>query len=418
MGQVDILVFILFKEACIKSNNYFVYFNQHPSLGGIFFIMLKCINKFVAITLSAALWFFLATVFTYAEEPNSATITANILNLREAPDTSSKVLGQLTKGTQLKVIDSTDGWYKVSENGKTGWVSAAYVAFTNLQTSDIQSGTITGNNVNVRNGPGLSYAVITQQNKGARVSVLEISQNWCRVKTSDGIKGWIISTYINVNSTSVNNNTTDNNKTESIGNIGSVKTPQSETGNAIDSSITNKTEAGHSYDPLTDPKTANGKTSNSSTDSAVQTDVEGNSGSNTESQTGIGNEFLNREIVEYAESFLGVKYSYGGTTPDTGFDCSGFTKYVFEKFGIQLERIAADQAEQGNEVLKDELLPGDLIFSDTDGGNNNITHVGIYIGDGLFINAASGSSSGKVIISDLNSSYWQKTYMMARRVLK
>jgi len=86
-------------------------------------------------------------------------------------------------------------------------------------------------------------------------------------------------------------------------------------------------------------------------------------------------------LVVYAAKFLGVRYVWGGTTP-SGFDCSGFTKYVYAHFGISLNRVSRDQANQGTRVAKQNLKPGDLVFF-----GNPIHHVGIYVGNNSFIHA-------------------------------
>lgn len=351
-------------------------------------MLFKHMKKAVTITCVAAL-ISISAVYTYAEEPNNVTVTASILNLRESPNTSSKILDKLTKGKQLKVIDSSNGWCKVTENGLTGWVSADYVTNSILQSKPIQSGTIKGSSVNIRKGPGLTYNVITQLKKGEKLDILEESGSWVKTKTTDDIIGWVSSSYIEKGTTSAQ--------------IEHPKTPEPENSDINNSSTKPESQNSNQNDSIKTPE--------------PETGIPDNSIATPESDVGSGNDSVAGEIIEYAKSFLGIKYTYGGTTPESGFDCSGFTQYTFEKFGINLNRVAADQANQGVEVSKEELLPGDLVFSDTDGGNNNITHVGIYIGDGLFINAASGSTTGKVVISDLNSSYWQKTYMVARRVI-
>lgn len=120
-------------------------------------------------------------------------------------------------------------------------------------------------------------------------------------------------------------------------------------------------------------------------------------------------------IIDYAKRFLGVKYVWGGTTTK-GFDCSGYVKYVFDHFDISLSRTSTAQAKNGSYVKKADLLPGDLVFFDTNGGKNKINHVGIYIGGGKMIH--SSSSHKGVVISDIDSGFYAKTYMTARRVLK
>lgn len=126
-------------------------------------------------------------------------------------------------------------------------------------------------------------------------------------------------------------------------------------------------------------------------------------------------ESTGQSIVNYAKRFIGTKYKWGGTTTK-GFDCSGFTKYVYKKFGISLSRVSRSQAKNGTYIKKANLRIGDLVFFDTNGGKNGINHVGIYIGGGKFIH--SSSSHKGVVISNLNSGFYSKTYMTARRVLK
>jgi N-acetylmuramoyl-L-alanine amidase len=121
---------------------------------------------------------------------------------------------------------------------------------------------------------------------------------------------------------------------------------------------------------------------------------------------------LGAKVVDYAKNFLGVKYVYGGTTPE-GFDCSGFVKYVYDHFNISIERVSTAQATQGAKISRSELEPGDLVFFDTNGGHNAVNHAGIYIGDGQFIQASSGQT--KVVISNLNSGFYDESFMTARR---
>ncbi len=120
------------------------------------------------------------------------------------------------------------------------------------------------------------------------------------------------------------------------------------------------------------------------------------------------------EIISYAENFLGITYVYGGASP-RGFDCSGFTKYVFSKIGINLPHQAKQQIEKGAAIQsKTELLPGDLVFFKTK-GSNTVNHVGIYLGENRFIHASSGY--GAVRISPLDSGYYFQRYVGARRLI-
>jgi len=124
------------------------------------------------------------------------------------------------------------------------------------------------------------------------------------------------------------------------------------------------------------------------------------------------NESLASQIIEYAKQFAGVPYVYGGSSPK-GFDCSGFTKYVYAKFKISLPRSADDYSSVGTQVSRTDLKPGDILLFDRY-GNGLLGHVGIYLGNDQFIHAS--SSQKKVVIMRLSG--YRAKYLGARRVIK
>ena len=117
-------------------------------------------------------------------------------------------------------------------------------------------------------------------------------------------------------------------------------------------------------------------------------------------------------VVALAERYLGSRYVSGGSSP-SGFDCSGFTSYVYAKLGVSLPHSAASQYSSGSKVSSSSLQAGDLVFFRTGGSSSGISHVGIYIGGGQFINAENHNSG--VAIASL-SGYWANTYAGATRV--
>jgi cell wall-associated NlpC family hydrolase len=117
-----------------------------------------------------------------------------------------------------------------------------------------------------------------------------------------------------------------------------------------------------------------------------------------------------RRIIQTAMRYVGVPYVFGGNSPN-GFDCSGFTRFVFANNGVSLPRMADEQYELGQPVSKARLQPGDLVYFTTYAAG--ISHVGIYLGDGKFISA---TSSRGVAIDRLDNSYWGPRYIGGRRL--
>lgn len=121
---------------------------------------------------------------------------------------------------------------------------------------------------------------------------------------------------------------------------------------------------------------------------------------------------IGQQIVDTAMNYIGVPYVWAGTSP-SGFDCSGFVYYVYKENGYSINRTAASIYENGVYVEKADLQVGDAVcFSSS---SSSIGHVGIYVGDGQFIHASSGT--GSVIISDLSSTYYTNHYVGARRIV-
>jgi len=121
-----------------------------------------------------------------------------------------------------------------------------------------------------------------------------------------------------------------------------------------------------------------------------------------------------QHIIEEAKFYKGGRYIWGGTTPQ-GFDCSGYVQYIYKKHHITLPRTAYAQSKKGKTIFKPFLKKGDLLFFLTDKKRKiPITHVGIYLGDGKFIHAASKRKG--IIISPLETGYYAKKFVLAKRV--
>lgn len=117
-------------------------------------------------------------------------------------------------------------------------------------------------------------------------------------------------------------------------------------------------------------------------------------------------------LTALANQFMDIRYQRGGRKPSTGFDCSGFVRYVFQLgVGVELPNTSAMQYQSGEEVARNDLRSGDLVFFRTRG--KRISHVGIYLEDGRFIHAP--SSGKRVSVSSLSEPYWSRRYAGGRR---
>ena len=120
-------------------------------------------------------------------------------------------------------------------------------------------------------------------------------------------------------------------------------------------------------------------------------------------------------VLQSAFDLLGTKYRFGGETPESGFDCSGFVSYVLRQHGVELPRTVAEQFAAGRSVAQDEIQPGDLVFFTTTGPG--ATHVGLVVTSGSryeFIHAPADGAS--VRIERFDTGYWQQRWLGARRV--
>ncbi len=119
-----------------------------------------------------------------------------------------------------------------------------------------------------------------------------------------------------------------------------------------------------------------------------------------------------QEVANFAKKFVGYRYVYGGSSPK-GFDCSGFTMYVYRQFGISLPHSASSQLDHGTSVSRSQLKPGDLVMFKKGGGSSRASHVGLYIGNGQFVHASNPSKG--VRIDSINSGYYATGLVGCRR---
>ena len=348
------------------------------------------------------------------------TVTASSLNFRTGPSTSYSIINVLMNGQKVEYISTSGSWLKVKYNGVTGYVHGDYV--TKGTTDNSTTGTTkyvsASVGLNVRSGAGTSYSKLGKLDYKEKVTVLSTSNGWSKINYN-GKTGYVDSSYLK---STVPGSTNDNTNNETTGTTKYVNTT---------SGLNVRSGAGTSYSKLgkleykekvTVLSTSNGWSKinyNGKTgyvdSSYLQSTVPGSNGNNANNNNNTVSTKAN-EVIAYAKTLLGKPYVWGAQGPNS-FDCSGFTYYVFKnKAGIVLPRTSSAQSKYGTYVSKSNLKAGDLVFFDTNGANDgNVSHVGMYIGNGQMIHASYGQK--KIVIANFNDSYYQKAYVNARRVL-
>ena len=283
------------------------------------------------LVLSAATTLLLAVSALAAEGDiavGAGATTGSSLRMRAEASTSSSIITTLDKNVAVAVLDDTlDGWYNVSFDGNSGYVSADFLQID--QDNIFQSyGRANADGVNVRSSASTDGEVLASVNSGTIVTVTGLVDGWYSVTCQYGTEGYIRSDFVDLTASSISSS--------------------------------------------------------------------------------------NSSIISFAKQYLGTRYSYGGASP-SGFDCSGFTMYVYKQFGYSLPHTATGQWQSGigTKVYSiGALQAGDLVFFNDPSRNAGkaCSHAGIYIGGGQFIHSSSSKSNG-VIISDLTSGYYN-TYFV------
>lgn len=350
-----------------------------------------------------------------ADTIQNLTINSSV-NFRVAPNVNSTKIDKLKKGQSVKFLGISGNWYKVKYNNQTGYIYKTYASISsNTEPSNNSVKYVNCSSLNLRSGAGTNYSIIKVLYKGTNVTVLSNSENWSKVSV-DGTIGYLYSSYLSA----------ANNPSEDVhDNITLDETVKYYRYTTDNLNLREKNDANSS---IIYQLAKNTKVGVISTTSNGWAKVKYNGSYGYVNTTYLSEQIKSDEkkdtqyssksqqiskIISVAKSKLGCSYVRGSEGPNT-FDCSGLTSYLYKQIGVTLPRGSSGQQYFGKAVSKNNLQPGDLVFLDTK-GTGKIDHASIYIGNGLIIHA--NSTAGKVVTSDLNSTYYQKTYVSARRVL-
>ena len=327
-------------------------------------------------------------------EQNGEYTLSQELSIKIVPLINSIEKAKISSGN-VKVVEIINNWCKVENAEETGWIrintlkKAVTVQETPTEAQPVETpeepekpvepenkpveetkpeeekviktAYVSSDGLRVRSEPNTTSEILDSLSKNTKISILKELDGWYKVKVGD-VVGYVSAKYVS-----------DTKVTEATSRDGTT---------------------------LKDNENTTQQTEEQPKEQVAQP-------SETTGTTGAA-------VVEYAKKLVGSKYKAGGASPETGFDCSGFTTYVYKQFGVTLNRSAKDQIKNGVAVEKSNLQLGDLVIF-RDRANKTVGHVGIYIGDGNFVHAANEGSGVK--ITSLSLSYYSARYVGARRVI-
>ena len=327
---------------------------------------------------------------------------ASKLDLKLVPSITSSNINTIDENSKITIRDIINKWSYVETDNKSGWVLTSKIKLSEQKNEEVKpeenkeqaveetkkeentekttskeetkteekkktevTKYVSAETLNMRETANNNAKLVNQLKVNTKVTVLETEGTWSKIKVN-GKTGYVASKYLSDKKVDV--------------------TSRSE-------------EISRGKENTQTENTSSKNESTQKTESSTQGTSSSASGNN---------------IVAYAKKYMGYKYVSGGSSPSTGFDCSGFTSYVYKQCGISISRSSSAQASNGTAVSKSNLQPGDLVIFNNR-ANTSIGHVGIYIGGNTFIHA--GNSGTGVITTSLSDSYYQARYVTGRRII-
>ena len=348
----------------------------------------------------------------YVEAGTSVKITPNVASINiytASEDASINVLEQINEWSYIE-INNIKGWVRtdsVKDNAniqeetkeETQETQSEEKTTINVEKSNVEPKVayVKYDNVNLRKEPSTDAGVIEKLKLNTEVTILEeVDSVWTKVKVGNNT-GYISQDLLNSEKQKEEKKKEEKNTTSRDGD--STKRENEDNKNVT---TTEKKET----------KKEEKKTSNTSkTENKNETKKETKTSGTTNKETTKG-----EEIVAYAMQFLGKPYVYGGSSPK-GFDCSGFTSYVYKHFGYTISRASGGQASEGTKVAKGDLEPGDLVIYKNQ-SLTRIGHVGLYIGNNKMIHASEPGVGVIITEIDAKSHKYPQRFVMGRRIIK
>ena len=337
------------------------------------------------------------------------------------PSVSSKVIANIEAGKDITLNYELNNWFNILYNGKAYWIRKSNInkengtaeenkdnskqeeqKTENSNTEENKKGYIdVSSAANVRKSADASSEVLTTLLRNAEVTILGEEGDFYKIKYQN-ITGYVSKSLVSDKIVEVTSRRSNGErKTQESNETATANTKTTQEVKSTNTTKTTTTTTTNTNATKATQNTAKEQTNTQTTNTveqAADTQVAGSGG---------------EKVAAFAKKYIGYAYTYGGTTPGGGFDCTGFAYYVFNSCGYSLSRSCSVQSKSGTAVARENLKPGDLILFNN-GDNGTIGHVAIYIGGGNIVHAENPRTG--VVTSTINSGYYNKYYYSARRI--
>ena len=340
------------------------------------------------------------------------SIANDYVNIRRHPNTESRILGKLYKGSAAKILRNVKGgWVQIESGDVKGYIKKEYLAIGaeaqslaekyGTQYITVKEGTIT---LNVRSRTSTKSTIVTQIPEEERYNVEKLcGENWVRISIDDG-RGYVAKEFVNVRvrfkkAISIKEErararakaAAKKAEEERLAALAAEQAAANDSSSSSSSSSSGSSSSSSSSSSGSSSSGSSSSNSGSSSNSSSSSSSSSSSGSSDSSYTtGSG---TGAEIAAYAQKFVGNAYVYGGTSLTNGTDCSGFTMSVYAQFGYSIPRTSREQSTYGTSVDLSNVTEGDLIFYKN---GSSVGHVALYIGSGKVVHASNPTDGIKI----------------------
>ena len=359
------------------------------------------------------------------------SVAADYVNVRKKPNTDSKVVGKLYRGSAAKIVKKVGDWVKIKSGQVEGYIMSDYLAIGYSAEKMVDKfgtkiATINTETLKVREAKNTDCAVLTLVSGEESFEVIREDKDWVKIMVDGDTKGFVSKEYVDITvkfkkAVSIEEEREAARKkaaAEAAAARAEQEAQQRQQQQASSNSSSSGSSSSSSNSGSSSHKSSSGSSSSSHKSSSSGSSNKSSSSSSSHKSSGGGNSSNGggdvigsgdgSAIASYALQFVGNPYVYGGTSLTNGTDCSGFTMSIFRKFGISLPRTSGSQSGVGRKISVSEARAGDLIFY---ARNGHVNHVALCIGGGRVVHASNPS----VGITTSNIGY--RTPYCARRVI-